>query len=61
MIVLFSSVSTTGAFRKGVESNSEVILVVVVGACDCAEGEGIRLGGVGRDVWVGSEGGEGVL
>lgn len=28
------SVSTAGAFRKGVESNSEVV-VVVVAACDC--------------------------
>lgn len=43
------SVSTAGAFGKGVESNSEVFLVVVVVACDCVEGKGVGLGGVGRD------------
>lgn len=48
VIVLFSSVSTAGAFRKGVESKSEVFLVAVVVACDCVEGKGVELGVVGR-------------
>jgi len=46
------SVSTAGAFRKGVESNREVFLVVVV-ACDCVEGKGSRV------MWGRREGEEG--
>lgn len=50
-LVQFSSVSLQQApSGKGVESNSEVFLVVVVVvACDCVEGKGVGLGGVGRD------------
>lgn len=57
MIVLFSSVQclySRQAFRKGVESNSDVFLVAV--ACDCVEGKGVGLCGVGdKGRWEGGK------